>query len=301
MVTFERLAEIGGFRLRMTDRYEREVGFLRYGKLLARGATLGRTGAILTGRLAGDESQTYVLNLSQVFDMTSGGTHTLHVVWEGSDDEQEIRCELEPLVLQVRRSVYEGDEMPGGHSLLKNSQLLYSIRKPSHDEPRSGVDRASSRRHHIISNLIGIVRNDANSDENVNSPYQPKELAMELLGEYRAVEAIPVLLEHLAYLPDHRRPKEGETPPVDTPAVEALIEIGRPATAAAVAEIGVSDGEDYRRLDLLLAVVRGVEGVRGGSFALHEAHAASRDDDQLARYQAAVVRYEQLYVRELER
>lgn len=114
--------------------------------------------------------------------------------------------------------------------------------------------------------------------ENIRYPrHDSKHLAILLLGDIRATEAVPVLLDNLEY----RNPRElaGSYPDVDGlyPAAEALSKIGMPTVGPTIEKLGRYT-EDSLARELCCWVITKVLGTRLGRLRVEIAIEEARDE-----------------------
>jgi hypothetical protein len=115
-----------------------------------------------------------------------------------------------------------------------------------------------------------------------------KHLATLLLGEFRAVEAIPVLLKNVEYK-NHKSlaTDYDQTWPTWYPAAEALAKIGMPAVKPLFDELsGIS--ELNRRRKLCCNILIEIMGKELASFALKEHLAEVKDETKKANLEAGL-------------
>lgn len=125
-----------------------------------------------------------------------------------------------------------------------------------------------AERQRLIRALVNIVDDAKLREEKPSAVYQ----ATRVLGEFRAVAAVPALLELVTYDPDN----PPGTPRVlglwrdattQYPAVAALIRIGVAARRAVLREIPGTDGRS-RKMESYVSVVVGVEGPQVADYLL---------------------------------
>lgn len=119
-----------------------------------------------------------------------------------------------------------------------------------------------------------------------------KRSAIEVLGEYRAVEAVPVLFEHLQYkaVVGYGSPDDAASLSKNYPAVGSLIKIGSPSAEKALNRIAVSDDELDRKLCSWM--LREIHGEKIGADILRGRAESTQDQIKRKRYSAAVKCFE---------
>jgi hypothetical protein len=133
---------------------------------------------------------------------------------------------------------------------------LASERQPDRE---AVVRRAVEARKTTIAAAISVVKQFAQNELRKGTTRD----AMGLLGEYRAVEAVPVLVENLGLYVFYKESKRPQLPEDQYPAGGALIRIGVPALAPVTAKVMETDDENVLRLAGV--VIRGVLGDELGS------------------------------------
>jgi len=131
-------------------------------------------------------------------------------------------------------------------------------------EPRTrdaAVDRILGDRGLVIQRLIPLI-DPANANKYGDGT---RCAAAYLLGEFRAVEAIPVLAKALAKEPGRHTAWEGFFSRYDAPVFTALVNIGRPVVPAMIENIEKSDHDWLRKKSMLV-----VSHVLGGKRRLLE-------------------------------
>jgi len=101
-------------------------------------------------------------------------------------------------------------------------------------------------RSELIKRLIPLI-DPANADKYGDGT---RCAAAYLLGEFRAVEAIPALAKALANEPG--RHKSTDISRYDAPVFTALVKIGRPAVPAMIENVETSDNDWHRKKSLLV-------------------------------------------------
>jgi hypothetical protein len=123
-------------------------------------------------------------------------------------------------------SLFSGFSTDGSDIKDSSNETLNMLKSTDSDSRLNAYRVIAEKRNNIVSGLIEVVEDiqaaDKAKKELVKNPSWG--LAVKLLGEYRAVEAIPVLVKHISYYPFWVY--EGTLVP---PARDALIKIGTPA------------------------------------------------------------------------
>ena len=153
--------------------------------------------------------------------------------------------------------------------------MITSARESERDAARNEIIRS---RHETIQKLLELVRPPRQPG---NDPwlayYAPRNIAIECLGEYRAVEAIPALVVLL-------EPQPGELVTSDrvfrlSPAATALVKIGSPSIPALIEVIKTNSKSEFL-LPQARLVVYDIEGYEGGRFRLQQAIAAEANAEK---------------------
>jgi hypothetical protein len=135
-------------------------------------------------------------------------------------------------------------------------------------------------RKNLINDLIAIVE----SKEVDTDFHSPLRLAIDLLGEFRAQEAVEPLIQRLMYIPDNFSTDEEIPAEAYFVSAVALRNIGQPAVQPLVNKIVQSNNEEER--DLAAWVIMNIEGSEQSVFRLNRC--ASRDAQRSLRYADAV-------------
>ena len=116
------------------------------------------------------------------------------------------------------------------------------------DAQIEGLDEILKNRRNIIDDLKTTLKT---SDRNGNDPEQFSIIILiNALGELRAVEAIPVLIDYIEYIPTPTRTHPSGIPPAhfrlsaldeQYAAVRALIDIGNPSIPLVLEEMATTD------------------------------------------------------------
>lgn len=168
--------------------------------------------------------------------------------------------------------------------------LAITVRAGAADKPSEEAALASiQERTETIDRLIHSFSPDNSVDVNNAILYA--------LGELRAKQAIPLLLEHLKYgMPTgniKRLPKYGPFP-----AVTALSRIGLPAVPAILAEI--KNPKQSGKIGLLAEALTDMGGTGLAHYLLSEEIKHSTDKNEIQRLQLALLVVEKYRERELQ-
>jgi len=134
-------------------------------------------------------------------------------------------------------------------------------------EGKWGYEKSAYILEKSIENAIGIVR--AHDDP------RNMRMAILLLGRFRAVEAVEVLLERIDYMYTDCRILEEKHP-----AVRALCMIGRPVTGELLEFI---PHQNRKRAILMAHVLRKIEGKEAAISMLERLHSNEKDQDKKKR------------------
>lgn len=160
----------------------------------------------------------------------------------------------------------------------KQEEIVRLIEALRSGEPRTrymAVDPILQQRKSTVEELIQVI-DPANADKYGN---EARSAAAYVLGEFRAVEAVPVLSKALA---DQLDPIFGSNMSRYSGAVlQALVEIGRPAVPAMIENIQTSDDRTLRKRSL--SVLYDVLGGKRGLFELLAELEKRTDDDETRR------------------
>jgi hypothetical protein len=126
-----------------------------------------------------------------------------------------------------------------------------------------------------ISSLVGII-NDKSPDAQWLLGDSTESLAIRVLGEFRAVEAVPALVKWAT-------PPEGgyqvwglQISPESTPAVQALVKIGKPAEPALLDALRLKPEKPI--WEISLGILKKIEGPKCAAIILEEAIAKEAAD-----------------------
>ncbi len=104
---------------------------------------------------------------------------------------------------------------------------------------------------------------------------------MLLLGKLQAVDAIPLLVRNLTYQAYYKNTKRPQPPADLFPAVQALIDIGRPSVRPVLGRLAAEDGENLAIAGA--TVLSRILGLPGAEALLSREIAASRDQPAQSR------------------
>jgi hypothetical protein len=125
--------------------------------------------------------------------------------------------------------------------------------------------------------------------------HDAKHLAMLLLGDLRASEGVPVLLENIEYRVPKFMALGYELGPVEGPgwhpAVESLIKIGMPAVGPVIEKLGTY-AQDCLGRRLCLVVLKEILGPRLAKIRIEIAVEEAKDDAARAKLKAALAQLE---------
>ena len=184
------------------------------------------------------------------------------MAWTGVEVRKAEHGMIEEKVMELMRkldSLDEGDRM----------QLL---------------SRVDEQRNELLGVLLKHLGTSAS--ENVQAA------AIYLIGRHRLAGGVGALIRRVEFAPDADGIREPEPLWDRYPAMEALINIGRPSVSAAV-ELLANDPDDTRR-DLAIKVIRYVEDAEIDKLILKRAHLAEADKYRKRRLEDAVSRFEKL-------
>ena len=199
-----------------------------------------------------------------------------------------MRRDSSVLVLTVLATVLA----PGGVG--QDEQPLRQLQAP--DRPTRQRARHGIRKQHqeLIAALIALAAGPTSPERRPRGrgevPSYPddegKDLAIELLGDLRATEAIPVLLDNVKYC--NPAALSGEYLPwqFDFPAAVSLAQIGNPSVEPALATLEVTNDELERQL--CCWIIKEVEGEELAPIVLQLAIGKERYSGSKARLQAAL-------------
>jgi hypothetical protein len=139
------------------------------------------------------------------------------------------------------------------------------------------VQKILAERGDQITALINLVI-EKNDDKEWLNPQTSRNMAVQCLGEYRAVEAIPTLVKLLVPPPGFQLPTRDDRPFHSAPATRALIQIGYPCLPRVVEFLAsMEDFEGVAASQGRLVIVS-IVGVEHGEAVLKNAANTQKDD-----------------------
>lgn len=170
--------------------------------------------------------------------------------------------------------------VPASNNEVMTDTILEKLRSEDPSERQGAVVLAMKRRNQLIHDVLEVAK-EAND---TNVLYGTKECAIHLLGQFKATEAIPFLIEHIDIRTDGAQFDVSEFRGL--PSVEALVLIGNPAAKA------IWHGYLFRsskeRLPYYLKVMKGVWGRNICLFLLNDKLKTETRADARATLQAAL-------------
>jgi hypothetical protein len=173
------------------------------------------------------------------------------------------------------------------------SELLRGLKEKDPQTQNAVVNTLQRQRKELILGLLAIVDN---RDLQRSNPYGVVK-AIDLLGEYRASEAVSSLTTLLLFervtqsgMPIEVGRGGGGLRVEPTPAVRALIRIGRASVPLMLEKIQQDNGEAV--LSRALTVMMGVEGDEGVIFLLRKAHTECKTPQGKSNIESAMDYYE---------
>ena len=126
------------------------------------------------------------------------------------------------------------------------------------DQRRQAVDAVRQWRREVVGHLCGMVEARASTDAEV----EQKREAILVLGQLKATEAVPVLVDNIELAVNGPFPVEGFEATLGypgRPCIRALADIGIPSIERIIGNLGKEPLGD-RRLRMYAAVIRLVDG-----------------------------------------
>jgi hypothetical protein len=125
--------------------------------------------------------------------------------------------------------------------------------------------------------------------------HDSKHLAILLLGELRAISAIPICINNIGYKNKKYLVFDGELLPLDVeyPAVEALIKIGLPAVDPVIEKLGTYDKECQGRMNCVW-IIKNVLGIYLGRCKLQRYIEKTTDETIKKNLQAIMPQFSKL-------
>lgn len=162
--------------------------------------------------------------------------------------------------------------------------IVTRLTSKNQKEREKATETIRNERAELIRDLIGLAGQEVERwhPDDLTSSYpwhDSKHLAILLLGDLRAFEALPVLIENLGYrnprqrVIDARIVEEGWY----YPAAEALSKIGMPAVGSIIDNLGVS-AQKSKSSELCCWVLKKILGVRLSRVRLQIAIEETRDE-----------------------
>jgi hypothetical protein len=185
------------------------------------------------------------------------------------------------LVLPLPKMYSQAEKLP----LLEEpqEQALESIISTNRDIRLRAATRLDDQRRQLVKQLI-VILNSTNADS-------VKLEAVVVLGEYRAVEAIPILVQHFEW--DDASPRGGihalwreEVEDTGYPVDEALDNIGMPAIPALLDKITETD--DAEIVGKCVTICQHIEGLEVTRFRLQALLDKETDLKKKERIQSAL-------------
>jgi hypothetical protein len=176
----------------------------------------------------------------------------------------------------------------GDTSDLKSVAVLSELRSKDLSTRSAAKLRIIEERKDLIAGLIDLVKHSDDEEEKAFPGFGLKRNALELLGEIRAAEAIPILFENLTHkvfvaqgsLSDFSNPSK------NYPSVGSLIKIGTPALEKTWYRIQMSDDPLERKL--CCWILREVQGKEVAHKLMEEKASAIEDTHKKRNYEAAL-------------
>ena len=140
---------------------------------------------------------------------------------------------------------------------------VLGLKSPDIGRRQTAADKTTSDRRRLVSELLTLAQQTSAASEKQGT----KELAIGLLGEYRAEEAAAVLVREIEFAPPSI--SLDESPLNRYPAARALIRIGEPSVQEIMAYVHPEVGE--KAMKLYAQVIRQVEGAEEGRFRISHA------------------------------
>jgi len=178
------------------------------------------------------------------------------------------------LLLMAIFLVLECTSCGKGQSRVDN--LIQSIASGNEKERTAAYDELRHSRAKMIQDLIAIVNQPVVQGEQYANTTTPRNLAIYLLGNMRAPEAVPHLVNWLA-----PHPQQDTTWFTDVaPAVVALAQIGKPAVPHLLKLISITPKGEAR--DRAIWLIKNIEGEECGKIILKKAIEQEKDPEKKA-------------------
>ena len=173
--------------------------------------------------------------------------------------------------------------------------IIKQITSPDWKIRHDAYNAALEDRWATIKNLLAVVDSPVENEERFYFWDTPRNIAIALLGDMQAADAVDRLLEWIV-------PHNGQDPgeiiisnhQVNEPyAVTALVKIGKPASLESLKRLALEDNDKVVTLGLskrgiLLRIIRKVEGDDVARFMLQNAIEKEQDKDKKANLTAAL-------------
>jgi len=141
-----------------------------------------------------------------------------------------------------------------------NHDNALSLLATNRSERLAVVNRLLSERSMLITSLMQVIERPEEAQLRWVDEASPGNLAIGILGEMRAVEAIPLLVRHIAPGPDDFVSLDELAPSL---AAMALMKIGKPAVPELVKSIGTNSDRQHRLSSIeTIARIEGMEFTR---------------------------------------
>lgn len=206
---------------------------------------------------------------------TSNGETTMH--------SRTTRFAFTILLSMVPAGVANADQPVAPKKVAEPMRLPLS--KLPTDQVEAAVSAIERQHEEMINQLISEF-------ENSSTPDRVKPYLASLLGQFGAYRACPALVAQIDFKAPMRDRSGGTGRWGQFPAAESLRKIGKPAVREILDKLPRESKTE--RINLMLSVVRDVEGELGGNNALQARIAAERDADRKKRLEAALKQYESL-------
>lgn len=171
--------------------------------------------------------------------------------------------------------------------------LVEQLQAPIENERLSAMEKLLALRERTIDKLIAILNQPVKKGENWLSSSSPRNLAMDILGEMRAEQAVPHIVLWLW-------PQEGQYAASSrrsyfSPAGFALIKIGKPAVSVLLEVIATqgNTGALGKKRYAITRILHEIEGKDGAKFVLGNALEAESDPQRRERLEAALQELEE--------
>ena len=125
-----------------------------------------------------------------------------------------------------------------------------------------------AERAQTVRGLLAILEKPTSPSASWLMSETPENLAIHVLGEMRAVEAIPALVKW-AEPPKGGYDVDGDVPEYMSPAGQALAKIGKPADPALIGVLRVSKNDPY--WTICLEILKQIEGPKCAAIMVEEA------------------------------